>query len=266
MLGIMSESRSRWDADALTHIARLSSPSAALKNALNTLIKGLKTDGVWDNIYAICVQHNVQGESLYDLKGTQDSTNLAGATWSSAGWSLGSTTGVMDTQVTPTSSSGMTVPDDNHLMTYLATSISGDGQLMGGGASVASQVSMGYGAYNIALGDIGYCGDSIFNSSADAAHMTIATPSGCIIGSLLSTLSAIRVGGTEATVTDSTIQNTDNGANSLHVGQANGAFADILTPVETFAAWSSGSGLSTSQRAGYYTRIEDYMVTMGWEA
>ena len=90
------------DPDAQIHFDRLSSPSAALKNALNTLIKGLKSSGVWDNIYAICVQHNIQGESLYDLKGTQDSTNLAGATWSSAGWSLGVTTGLMDTQVTPT--------------------------------------------------------------------------------------------------------------------------------------------------------------------
>ena len=142
----------------------------------------------------------------------------------------------------------------------------GDGVLMGGGPITSQQVSLMYGVFGAAPGDIGYFGDDIFNSASDTARLTIADPSGCIIGSLLLSLSAARVGGTEATQTDSVVNNSTNGANSLYVGTANGPFADLINPSETFTAWASGSGLTSQQRIDYYNHIQDYMVTMGWEA
>ena len=250
------------DPDAQIHFNRLSSPSTALKNALNTLIVGLKADGIWDNIYAICVQHNVQGESLYDLKGTQDSTNLTGATWSSAGWSLGNDTGLIDTQVVPTSSSGMVAANDNHLMLYLATTLTDvNATLMGGSNSLNDHIAVSYGISSALA--MAYQGDSFF--AGDNARLTITTPSGCVVGSLLANASAIRVGASEATATE-TPTNPTCGNLSLYVGTSQGALGNITNPSETFTAWASGSGLTATQRADYYTHIQDYMVTMGWEA
>ena len=252
-----------FELEALTHIARLSSPSRALETALNTLIAGLKSDGIWDNIYAICVQHNIQGESLYDLKGTQDSNNLAGATWTSSGWSLGNDTGVIDTQVVPTSSGGVIALNDNHLMVYMATTLTGDGMIMGGGANTSNQISMMYAILGLTPDTIGYYGDGILH--AFTGRITIVDPSGFFVGSLLSGTSAMRVNGTEATIAETSNSSTP-GANSLYVGDFNGAFPDLLNPSETFTAWASGAGLTATQRVDYYNHIQDYMVTMGWEA
>ena len=268
MLGISGKivagaaGKRNFELEALTHIARLSSPSRTLETALNTLIVGLKADGIWDNIYAICVQHNVQGESLYDLKGTQDSTNLTGATWTSAGWSLGNDTGVIDTQVVPTSSSGMVAANDNHLMLYLVTTLTDvNATLMGGSNSLNDHIAVSYGISSALA--MAYQGDSFF--AGDNARLTITTPSGCVVGSLLANASAIRVGASEATATE-TPTNPTCGNLSLYVGTSQGALGNITTPSETFTAWASGSGLTPQQRLDYYNHIQDYMVTMGWEA
>ena len=251
-----------FELEALTHIARLSSPSRALETALNTLIAGLKADGIWDNIYAICVQHNVQGESLYDLKGTQDSTNLTGATWSSAGWSLGETTGLMDTQVVPTSSSGMIVVNDNHLMCYLATTLTDTTcYLMGAGSAPLDFISIRYGVNP--AGKLSYVGDSW--STQAGANLTITTPGGCCLGSYLSGTSRMRAGSSQ-TSSSQTPANSTNGSAPIHVGHGNSNLALLPpNPSETFTAWSSGSGLTPTQFNDYYTHIQDYMVTMGWE-
>lgn len=262
MLGIMSDSNAKFDPDAQTHINRLSSPSSALKTALNTLVVDLKADGIWDNIYAICVQHNIQGESLYDLKGTQDSTNLAGATWSSTGWSLGTTTGLIDTQVVPTASSGIINVNDNHLMCYLATSLTDDScYLMGSDSGTQSIVTMRYGVG--AAGAMIYIGDA-WASSVSA--IVIATPSGCCIGSLLSGTSRIRVAASQHSIAI-TPAAPSTSTNSIYIGQSNGSLGVLPPdPSETFTAWASGGGLTAQQFDDYYTHIQDYMVTMGWEA
>jgi len=68
-----------YDADAVAHFARMTSTDSALRNVINDIIVGLKEDGIWNKLDAICCVHDGANEldSLLNLKGAFfDATNV----------------------------------------------------------------------------------------------------------------------------------------------------------------------------------------------
>jgi len=258
-----AEGHRNYDVDALTHIGRLSSPSTQLQGAINTLVVGLKIDGIWDKISVLCVfPKTTSAESLYDLKGVQDSTTVDSPFYLTGfGWLVGSGTGLINTQYSPVDSSLMNA-DDSHMMTYFNTTFT-SGNLMGAGTSTSSQYSFVCNTGSVTSGTIAYLGEDWI--SGLKAELAVSSPSGFFLGSLLSGATATRVNSTEATNSGGAISAGDT-ANDMYVGNFNGAFSGIITPAARVTAWAMGGGLTAQERIDYYTHIEAYMVTMGLEA
>ena len=250
-----------YDADTIAHLARLSTYDTALADALDALIVGLKLDGLWTKIHAICVQHYAASDSLLDLKGVQDSVALSGATWSASGWTIGTLNGeCIDSQVVPSTSALINV-NDNHLMTYINTAATVDGFFAGAGSASSDNISMYYDTTTTP--DTTWCwGDDW--ASSEAAGYALDNPSGFILGSLLNNASAVRINANEATATE-TIVDATMPANTIYVGGYNGFSTNDLDNTR-FTGWSAGGGLTATERANYYSRVQTYMATMGWNA
>ena len=251
-----------YDADTIAHLARLSTYDTALADALDALIVGMKLDGLWTKIHAICVQHYAQSDSLLDLKGVQDSVNRAGSSWSTLGWTVGANYGeCIDTQMVP-STSGLINVNDNHLMIYTNNAWPAVYSYWAGSGTTTTNYIGGMGDGTSSPMQYKYFGDSW--QDIESPLISQDGLSGFLLGSLLSGNSAIRFGSVEATATDTSITSSDSTV-SIYIGDNNSPYPGPAVGVR-IAGWSAGGGLTATERANYYSRVETYMTTMGWNA
>lgn len=260
-----AEGHRNYDVAALTHIRRLTSPSTKLQGAINTLVVGLKTTGIWDKISILCVfSKTTSAESLYDLKGLQDSTTVDSPLFlASLGWVVGSGVGTISLQYSATDSTLLGY-NDSHLMCYYNTGVTA-GNLMGAGATSATQNTFAYNTGSVSTNNLAYLGDD-WVSGRKAVINQAPTIAGFFVGSLLSGTAATRMNTTEVTSTAGSLLGSGETTNDMYVGTMNGAFTSPLSPTARTTAWAMGGGLTTQERADYYTHIQAYMVTMGLEA
>ena len=248
------------DVDVQAHIDRLSDRTDGIDFALNDLIVGLKSDGVWSHIDVLCVQHNTQADSLFDLTAQQDSATIA-ATWTSTGWDVMNTKRI-DLQLLPANATNLGI-ENSHAIIYTNTdldlSTATDSAILSASSGLFTNlIILGIGS---AANTLGFTAWSLIKEGNITATAQSGFAGGSAIGKDLAMINEF------GTITTTTTAQNSTGLPTLtfQLGGQSGSFPSGLATSASFTAWGVGDGLTLAQLTSYRTRIDTYMLAMGWQ-
>lgn len=251
------------DLDVANHIARLdAAETTTVKAAVSALIIGLKIDNLWNKIDVLCVAHNVESDSLLNLKG-----NSTGAPDSIK----------VNSPVFTASRGFLTNASSGDRMSFNASEVS---------LSLYSLYDAHFFQYMRTFNHTGFSRNSLgFYSAADGASVIapredispdrifFATQS--IAGASVVQNTPIGFAGTSAvSTTDRPYRLNDTSGSDIFpyssytlstelglIGAAPPLFAAVTG--EQFAAWGAGGGLTQVELGLYEDRIRTYMQAIG---
>lgn len=249
-----------YDVDVLTHLQRLSAtPSYTVTNALNTLVKGLKTDGLWTILDDLCVYHANGTDAVLGLKGTQDSVSSGSPSYTSDGFTINQESGsyaYLNTQMNRDGVLNYTT-DDCTIFMYGKNYTSSPA---GGAYSFGQNTNLGVANIEFASGINNFiAGNATINSiNADTDGFRC-------ISRTTSTRADSLDSGTAGFSTDS--NSTPAPTVDIYIGVTNnaGSPAGASSGARTFScsAWGVGGGMTSSQQANLRSRIETYLTSVG---
>ncbi len=245
------------DEDVQNHLSRLTSTDSALRRDLSNLILGLKTDGLWSKIEILCVVHDVEADSLLNLRGTAigpDSTKTGSPAFvADQGFTPdGTGTDYLELGRTETTA---TLYDlyDAHSFVYRRTDVSSDGDRLMALGRVTTPSVYQSAIYKFPGGtNIGFIIQS---------H--VMTGVAGTIGFFICSISAIddRI----ARVNDTTASDATSKAHILRTQTINigSSYTGGNYAEDEIAAWGIGSQLTATELGLYENRIRTYMQARG---
>lgn len=248
-----------FDSDTQAHINRMTGPfDAQLLFDLDALIRGLKTDSLWDKIAILCVVQRSNVDSLLNLKGNStdaDSVVVSGSSFSTnRGFTCNSSLGDYLDLVETESSCSLYSLHDSHIMVYSRT----NNDTTGVRAIISGDTTESYCEIDYSGTDTLVCRQ---NSASAAINVSGNTPKG-FFGVSCAANDDRHV---RANDTSNTNRSLVSGAalESVDTIKA-GALADgTLICNEQLAAWGVGEGLTITELALYEDRIRTYMQARG---
>ncbi len=251
------------DVDIANHLARLdAAETVTVKSAVSSLILGLKMDGIWNDIAILCVAHNVEADSLLNIKG-----NTTGAPDSSAinspvfvaskGFTIDSANVRYITMGVNEGNCSLYALGDSHFVEYMRTFVEATNSYIAGIGNTSSYQT----AIQIFNGSPDTVIFSVQGNNAGAGRVNISqnVPIG-FIGM------TVQSNGTRYARLNDTIGSSAPTTHILDVtddmliGSQTGV-AQLCD--EQIAAWGTGAGMTPTKLGLYENRIRTYMQAIG---
>lgn len=260
----MAARGSSLDNDTALHVLQMTdATNPILILALDRLIRGLKTDGLWSKLEVICVIHDNATDSLLDLKRLTNSINNGAPFTAGAGFAKNGSTYISLNNVavfgSTTHGNG-----DFHWMSYRSDSADAALFDMGVGNTLISpnQTCIIQGAKTT-----GCLMDSQYGTSQSTPN-GIATDRFFICSNVSNTECFTQLENTVVPYTGlTTTRDVPLGDVNSDIFIANYSSAGSpLNPPdsgERFAGWSFGTALSVPDAANLKTRLDTYMAAIG---
>ena len=246
-----------FDADAQAFITAAGITDLTQQSAINTLVIGLKTDGLWTKMKAIYpFVGGTANAHKYNLKDARDLNDAFRLTFS-GGWTHTSTgatpagNGYADTFLIPSSVLSL---NSTHLSYYSRTNVS------------AQQVEIG-------ITDVGrdlyvlysFAGNAYKGINAVATILgTLFTPTtGLLIGNRINATTEKYYW--KGTLTDTITKNSVSLSSlKIYLGAYNNyATGPTFYSTKQTAFASIGDGLTDTEAANFYTRVQAFQTTLG---
>jgi hypothetical protein len=242
------------DADAQAFITAAAITDATQQSAIDTLVTGLKTDGLWTKMKAIypfvggtASTHKFNLKDPRDLDAAFRLAFTGGWTHSSTGATPNATNAYADTFLTPLANLSL---NSTHLSYYSRTNFTG-GHIEMGVTEATKELYLLY----------SYSGSNFkgLNTSAAPAGTVFTPTTGLLIGNRISATTEKYYW--KGTLTDTITKNS--GALStfkIYLGARNGA-AIVYSSKQT-AFSSIGDGLTDTEASNFYTRVQAFQTTL----
>lgn len=228
------------------------SVSAGRKTTVNTLIAGLKTDGVWsklDRLWLLAAENSQS--ALIDLKALATATAVASPTFSTDhGYTFNGSTNYLTQTFTPSTGGGNFTLNSNHLGVWCYGSPTTGGSPIGSGDGATQDRIASYsGSWIYFTNDAGgYAG-------AIGAGWAVATRTA-------SNARAMYLNGS-ASGSDALASDASNVSQPQWIGAVNGS-GFIYDPCSVqISAASIGGGLNSTNNTNLYDRLRTYMTAVG---
>jgi len=260
----MAARGSSLDHDTAQHVLEMTdTTNPILIRELDLLIRGLKFDGVWNKLEAICVIHDNAADSLLDLKRLTNSINNGAPFTAGVGFAKNGSTYISLNNVAVFGSTTHAT-SDFHWMSYRSDVVDAALFDMGVGNTLVSpnQNCLIQGAKST-----GCLMDSQYTASV-LAPVGVAADRFFIGSNTSSTTCFTQLGNTVLPYTGlTTTRDVPFGAVHSDIYIANYSSAGSpLNPNdqgERFAGWSFGVALSVPEAANLKTRLDNYMAGIG---
>ena len=249
--GFLASSIGQFDADAQAFFNRVTTAGGSLstteKNAVNTLVIQMKTDGIWTKMKAIYPMVGASGAACaQNLKSSSfTGTFNGGWTFSSTGALPNGSTGYMDTGLIPNVDLQQ---NSSHLSVYIRGTNT-DNQIYIGGRGAST------GILNYIL-NFGF----IAINNGDTAT-TVDRGQGLYVNSRTSSTNLLRI---KDGVVGNTLTVTSTGLHErpLWLGAYNNNNT-ILFPSKNQNAFASiGDGLDATEASNFYTAVQAFQTTL----
>lgn len=257
--GFLASSIGQIDADAQAFFDRVTTAGGSLstteKNAVNTLVIQMKTDGIWTKIKAVYPMVGASAAACaQNLKSSSfTGTFTSGWTFASTGATPNGTSAFMDTNLTPSISLQQ---NSTHLSYYSRTNISAN-QVEIGSANYAGGAKPTYLLYNFS----GTTYKAINN--VDVQNSILMTPTiGMLIGSRINSTNAkyYHRGTLVDTITANSVQLNDLKISLAAQRQSTTINQNFSSKECAFA--SIGDGLSDTEASNFYTAVQAFQTTL----
>jgi hypothetical protein len=252
------------DADALAFITAAAITDATQQAAIDTLVKGMKADGIWTKMKAVypfvggtATTHKWNLKDPRDLDAAFRLVFNGGWTHSSTGATPNGTNGYADTYLAPSSVLAL---NSTHLSYYSRTSAIVNGQ-----RDIGVFVNGGDPCMSLGTNTGVQLSDS-YNSLTNRITASIANALGFVNGSRVSSTShKLFKNGSQIGSTDTFSNVTSLPNQSIYFGAAN--LAPFTTSGGAFStkqlAFSSiGNGLTDTEAANLYTRVQAFQTSL----
>lgn len=265
---------SPYSAEVEQYFSRVAIADSEVKDAVEVLIDGLVSDGVWSKIDVLCAVQDTQASSLTNLKSSSFTSTLVGAPVFTVrrGFDTLAATNYIDTNYSLDTGGINLTTTDNHQFAYIPaisltfSSASGSGimGLVSPPENPAKPAINGATLTLVAESTVYY-----------GQELCIGVPSDTTV-----TDGKLRFYGATNKSTDIFTRRLNTASSTLtayttackyfqplnaYVGTINNKGAVYGTANDTLraAAWGYGGGLSTAELAAYDARITTYMTTIG---
>jgi hypothetical protein len=248
------------DPDAEAFLTAASISDATITNAIDTLVKGLKTNNLWVKFHAIypfvggtATTHKFNLKDPRDLNEAFRLTFFGGVTHSATGADPNGTTGYAETYVNPTSYG----TSDIHLSFYSRenTSAGTDRVDIGTVSGAVNRFWLSAGLSNTNSPTSGLGGTLAATTGAADGFFV-----GCLTGGTVSNnTNALYKNGSSIASATSTMQVTQNA--TIHLFKCNGVAGGFSNRECAFA--SIGHGMTAGQVAIFNTLVQAFQTTLG---
>jgi hypothetical protein len=246
------------DADAQAFITAAAITDPTQQSAIDALVKGMKADGVWTKMKAIypfvggtASTHKWNLKDPRDLDAAFRLVFNGGWTHSSTGATPNGTNGYADTKFNPSLNGQL---NSAHLSYYSRTNNSLDNQIEIGANAPLNAHFLCF-RFNAAIG--AYHGIN----SADTPSSAFTPSTGLFVGSrIVSTTGKFYTNGTLALTDNKVSTNRPNTTFSVGALNNNGTQAFFTTKQTAFS--SIGDGLTDTDAANLYTRVQAYQTAL----
>lgn len=229
---------------------------------LETLVGGLKTDGVWtklDRLWLLAAE--LQTAALIDLKGAALATAIGSPTFTVdrgfAGQATGSPSKYLDSGYKESASGNVLSATSSHMSAWIVTLQTDNGHLVGSNTGTdVSQVSLNTGTPKVES----YSTDQ---GSFGPASFTYSTGTGHWLGNRsASNLTTLYQNGASTGATGTGTNGTVNSTNAFILCRSN--FGSPQSGVaSTIGMVSMGGGLTGTDITNFYTRLRTFMTAIG---
>jgi hypothetical protein len=261
--GILASSIGQFDADAVAFFNRVTTAGGTLslteRNAVNTLVIQMKTDGIWTKMKAI---YPMVGASAAACAQNLKSSSFTGSftigwTFASTGADPNGSSTYMNTGITYTSAESI----DYAIGGYIRTNAGGSfASISAGQQTTTSQgiylAGKWTGAGNISFTRIGGTGADISGTANQAAGFFQSSRTAN------NSLSFRRNTSSLGTNTTTVTSNSMNSAIFLGAESRNGSLASSTSIPDEIAFAYYSSGLSDLEMDNYYTAVQAFQTTL----
>lgn len=247
------------DADALAFITAAAITDATQQSAIDTLVKGMKADGVWTKMKAIypfvggtATTHKWNLKDPRDLDAAFRLVFNGGWTHSSTGATPNGVNGYADTKFNPTTS--LTSILSGHLSIYSRTNVTGgvDASVSNGGAEFTITANLGVSVFN-AISNIG---------NQPAINNSVNTSNGFFLANRQSSTNNKIIQNT-TTLASSTVASSATKPNAnVWLGAQNNSGALNVPTSRQQAFTSFGDGLTDTEATNLYTRVQAFQTSL----
>lgn len=256
---------SGYDADAVSYFAATGITDTTKKDALNDLVVGLKSDGLWSSspgIYPFPGPTATENSVNLRSPGTYDLTFYGGLTHSSTGMLPDGSTGYADTGIVPSSA---LATSDTHLSYYSRTANTTNGYDIGCFSTV-NYHALGLGCYYSSAGDSGYSFAYDGSFGYDMAVLPVASnpnSSGFYVGSRISASHHVLYkNGTAGTVNTLLTGDFPSITDTVKIGCMSHNGTPLIWGNRECAFASVGFGLTSTEAAALYSRVQTYQTAL----
>jgi hypothetical protein len=258
-IGILESSRSRFDADAQAFITSAAITNATQQNAINTLVIGLKADGLWTKMKAIypfvggsASSHKFNLKDPRDLNAAFRLTFNGGWTHSSTGALPNGTNGYAETFLTPSTALSL---NNSHLSFYSRSNVAGyAGCAIGsinGSFTSANQIFIRF-TDNLFYTNIDNTSFITYsNTNTTGYYITSRTAS-----NLIKTFKNNSLMG--SSIVPSVLLNNA----SIFISARSDGGAPVVFDNKECAFASIGDGLTDTEAANFYTRVQAFQTAL----
>jgi hypothetical protein len=227
------------------------------KTAINTLIAGLKTDGLWSILDVLCIAGLNSSDSLINWKtpGTFNSSAVNSPAFvADRGFTAASSgSKYINTNYNPTSAAGNYTQNSASMGFYSRNNVSEGSYDMGGASNVSGFASIFSRNGSTAFWRINDSNEESLSNS-DSSGLILATRTSSTTRILYRNSSALG----SRTQTSGTMPNLN-----FFVGTLNFSGTPSSISSRQYAMWFMSGGLSGTNVSNFYNRIQTYMTAIG---
>jgi hypothetical protein len=253
------------DADAQAFITAAAITDPVQINAINTLVEGMKTDGIWTKMKAIYpFVGGTASTHKYNLKDPRDLDAAfrlvfnGGWTHSSTGATPNGTNGYADTKL----STSVLTNNSTHISYYSRSATAGSTRSEIGGGDPATNVYLQMLSYRL-TGN--YNGDQYYGAATlNRIDVAVADSRGYFIDSRTnsSTHKAWKSNVLIGSESNLQINNISSFSQNIYIGgRNNGGSADLFSDRQS-AFSTIGDGLTDTEASNLYTRVQAYQTAL----
>ncbi len=260
LTNVVGTSSSDVDADAQAFITAATITDATQQSAINTLVTGLKTDGIWTKMKAIypfvggtATSHKFNLKDPRDLNAAFRLTFSGGWTHGANGATPNGTNGFADTKFNPTTQALST--SSQHLSYYSRTNINENAVEIG---ALSSSNNNFLGIYvSSTLGTR----SSLASSARYNNTGVLIDTRGFFIASRINTTS-VKVFANNTIQGTQSISSTGNDNFNMYLGTYGIVSGQTLWSSKQVALASIGDGLTDTEASNFYTRVQAFQTTL----
>lgn len=251
------------DSDAQAFITAAAITDPVQINAINTLVEGMKTDGIWTKMKAVypfvggtASTHKWNLKDPRDLDAAFRLVFNGGWTHSANGATPNGTNGYADTKF---NQSGNLTPSNNHISFYSRTDFNGNTGYSPMDCGITNNTTYSFQIISPRSNNL-----ALFENGSQTMSVANTNSQGFFIGSSISSSSAKLYKNGSSIGSSTTSQTRTMFSNNVYLGAANISTSNAATYFsprqQAFA--SIGDGLTDTEAANLYTRVQAFQTAL----